>query len=299
MKKELSFTVTGRQEGLPVKRILADELGLSRREISRLKFTAGIRCNNEQVRITQEVHAGDVISLVFPEKDAAHAVRLGGVPEILYEDDDLVIVNKPAGMPSHASHMHLDDDMGTLLANYYGKGFTVRAIGRLDKDVSGLMVYAKNQPAAARLSAMRSDDALRKTYTALVHGSFAEESGELRHTLKKQEGQRARIVNEGGAECVTCYRVIRQGKDWAYLAITLKTGRSHQIRAGMAWYGHPLYGDTLYGGGRSLSRPALHCMRLELKQPFTGKHIVCEAPLTEDMEDLLKKLEQGEESNAV
>lgn len=289
MKKELTITVTGRQDGLPVKHILKD-LGLSRREVSRLKFTGGITRDGEQIRITGTVHEGEEIQIVFPEKDTAHAVLLNGEIDILYEDEDLVIVNKPNGMPSHASHMHLCDDMGTLLANRYGNGFTVRSVGRLDKDVSGCMVYALSQPSASRLSAQRADGILKKTYTALVQGRFEEKSGTLTYTVRKIEGQRARAVNAGGQACITDYEVIEEGEDWSLLRITLGTGRSHQIRAGMAYYGHPLYGDTLYGGNRTLSFPALHCASVRLKQPFADEWIEQRAPLPEDFASLLEQL---------
>ena len=293
MRKELIFTVTGGQDGLPVKKILSRELGLSRREISRLKFTGGLSCNGTQVRITEQVHDGDVIRVVFAEQDEAHAARLAGHVDILYEDDDMVIVNKPSGMPCHASHMHLEDDMGTLLAAHYDNRFTVRAVGRLDLPVSGVMLYAKNQPAAARLSKQKDTGELQKKYLAVVPGRMDNEEGTLYYTLKKVEGQRARVVGKGGQECITHYRVAESGADWSLLEITLGTGRSHQIRAGLAYFGHPLFGDTLYGGGRSVHRPALHCVSIVLKQPFKGSTVTCSAPLPDELERLLETLRKG------
>ena len=293
MRKELSITVTGRQDGLPVKKILSQDLGLSRREISRLKFTGGLSCNGTQVRITETVHAGDELRIVFAEQDEAHAARLAGHVEILYEDDDMVIVNKPSGMPCHASHMHLEDDMGTLLAAHYNNRFTVRAVGRLDLPVSGVMLYAKNQPAAARLSKQKDTGELQKKYLAIVPGRMDAGEGTLYYTLKKAEGQRARIVGKGGQECITHYRVLESGNSWSLLEVTLGTGRSHQIRAGLAYYGHPLFGDTLYGGDRSVHRAALHCASITLKQPFRGDTVTCEAPLPEELVRLLDQLRKG------
>ena len=177
MKKTLAVKIESEMNGLAIKAVLSRYLGLSRREISRLKFSQGILYNGERARITQPVETGGVITLTFPDQDTAAATLLSGKPDILYEDSDLIIVNKPAGMPCHPSHEHLDDDMGTLLQNYYGGTFTVRAIGRLDKDVSGIMLYAKNQPSAARLSRQRSDLILHKEYTAIVKGHFKEKKG--------------------------------------------------------------------------------------------------------------------------
>ena len=186
MRKELTYTITTKDDGLMVKAVLSKRLHLSRREISRLKFSDGLLLNDTPCRVTETVHTGDVIHLIFMEKDTAHAVRLSGKPDILYEDEDLVVVNKPAGMPCHPSHEHLDDDMGTLLQNYYKDQFTIRAIGRLDKDVSGIMLYAKNQPSAARLSKERQDGRLNKYYLAICSGSFQQKCGTLQYALEKK-----------------------------------------------------------------------------------------------------------------
>lgn len=172
MRKDIVFTIQEKQDGLMVKAVLRSELNLSRREISRLKFSNGLFLNGVMCRVTEIVHTGDEVKVVFAEQDQGHAVRLSGKPDILYEDEDIVIVNKPTGMPCHPSHEHLDDDMGTLLRNYYDGKFTIRAVGRLDKDVSGIMLYAKNRPTCARLSKQRSSDSFHKEYLAIVEGKM-------------------------------------------------------------------------------------------------------------------------------
>ena len=288
MNRTVSFMIGREQDGLMVKTVLSDFTGLSRREISRLKFTGGILCNGETCRVTQILHEGDRIDLVFSQHDEAHAVRIGGKPDILYEDEDLVIVNKPAGMPCHPSHEHLDDDMGTVLQNYYGGSFRVRPIGRLDKDVSGIMLYAKNQPAAARLSKQRGELVLHKEYTAIAEGIFENKKGTLTYSLAKVSGHRERKVTEGGQKCVTDYEVIGEYGNRSLLKISIVTGRTHQIRAGMAYAGHPLCGDKLYGGDTEhIRRAALHCSHLHLRQPFTQKEISLDLPLPDDMKALI------------
>ena len=290
MRKELTYTITTKDDGLMVKAVLSKQLHLSRREISRLKFSNGLLLNNASCRVTEIVHTGDVIHLTFMEKDTAHAVRLMGKPDFLYEDEDLVIVNKPSGMPCHPSHEHLDDDMGTLLQNYYKDQFTVRAIGRLDKDVSGIMLYAKNQPAAARLSRQRQDGILNKYYLAICEGHFEKKSGTLRYALEKRAGHKERIVGDNGQMCVTEYYVLAESEDYSLIKVHIITGRTHQIRAGMAWAHHPLAGDKLYGGNMQvLHRPALHCACLDLVQPFTKETIHVECPLPEELEKLMEK----------
>ena len=265
------------------------EYGLSRREISRLKFTGGLLLNKETCRVTETVKAGDQLELHFTEHDEAKATRLAGKPHILYEDEDVVVVDKPAGMPAHPSHEHLEDDMGTLLANWYaGQPFTIRAVGRLDKDVSGIMVYAKNQPACARLSRQRDEDALHKEYFAIVEGHFSEKKGTLQYRLAKLPHRKDRVVRQDGKLCITEYEVVKEYAEVSLVKIHLITGRTHQIRAGMAYYGHPLLGDRLYGGRDCFYRPALHCGYLSFLQPFTKKQIELHLDIPEEMRALLR-----------
>ena len=290
MRKEIEVTIEEKENGLAVKTVLSESVGLSRREISRLKFTNGLLKNNEPCRVTEPVQTGDVLTLIFPEKDTPHALRLIGKPDILYEDEDLVIVNKPAGMVCHPSHEHRHDDMGSLLQSYYGDSFTIRAIGRLDMDVSGVMVYAKNQPTAARLSRERQQEILHKQYLAIAEGIFAKKKGTLRYGLERVPGKRDRQISSKGKECITDYEVLREYETCSLLRISIRTGRTHQIRAGMASVDHPLCGDELYGGHTDLiDRPALHCACLDLVSPFSKKPVHVEAPLPDDMERLLQE----------
>ena len=289
MRKELTYTIEEKENGLAVKAVLSKKIGLSRREISRLKFSSGLFLNGKNCRVTEEVHTGDVVHMVFMEEDAAHVVRILQEPDILYEDEDLVIVDKPSGMPCHPSHEHLDDDMGTLLQNRYKDHLTIRPIGRLDKDVSGIMIYAKNKPAAARLSKQRGDDTLSKTYLAICKGHFKEKKGTLRYALKRVEGRKDRVVSEDGQACITEYEVVREYEDRSLVRVHIITGRTHQIRAGMATIGHPLLGDTLYGGDASkVHRPALHCAHVTMRQPFSGEEIVVDCPLPSELEGALR-----------
>ena len=290
MKKSLTITIGEDLNGLMIKAVLSQSIGLSRREISRLKFTEnGILLKGSSAYITAIVHSGDTLEINFPDYDLAHYTRISGRPEILYEDEDLVVVNKPAGMPCHPSHEHLDDDMGTLLQNYYGPSFTIRAVGRLDKDVSGIMLYAKNQPSAARLSRQRGEGLLKKTYVAVAEGVFDVKSDTLTYRLARKEGHHDRRISKNGQECVTEYTVIKESGNCSLLEVSIITGRTHQIRAGMAYTGHPLCGDRLYGGSTGrISRPALHCAKLVLVQPFTKENIIVECEIPDDMKRLLQ-----------
>lgn len=294
MRRKRSTVIRKEQDGLSVKTVLSDVFSLSPREISSLKFTpGGIVLNRRQVRVTEKTAEGDVLEICFPAAEETEVPVSGLKPEILYEDEDILIVNKPGGVPCHQSHGHMADDMGTALRSWCGID-AVRAVGRLDKDVSGIMLYARNRPAAARLSRQREEGILRKKYCAVTAGIFPEEEGILRMKLGRREGTVRRGAAEAGKESVTCYRVMASGENWSVLEVSLQTGRTHQIRAGFAETGHPLFGDSLYGGDCAvISRPALHCGEIFLLQPFENRKITIKAGMPADMEKLIGDLKEG------
>ncbi|MDO4285344.1 MAG: RluA family pseudouridine synthase [Eubacteriales bacterium] len=263
-------------------------------------------------------------------------VPVSGPLSILYEDEDLIVVNKPAGTVVHPSHGHYFDSIANYLAFYYQeKGLTVvcHAIGRLDRDTSGALLFAKNRPAAARLTRQRQDGLFRRTYLALAQGLFPEKSGTVNLPLGPETSslmkQRVyRPEEKGGKRAVTQYEVICSFPETSaaaslpgfpactLLRLHLETGRTHQIRVHMAATGHPLLGDPLYSGDSteerlpqptpprspdnpvldptrssapaSLHRAALHAVSVECVQPFTGENIRVEAPMAEDMREIIR-----------
>ncbi len=297
MKRTIQIEITKElyeKTGGMVRTILFQS-GFSRHEIARLKFAGEISSGGKVLRVSQRLPAGSVLKLVFPEKDNSDDTEGTAAVDIRYEDEDTAVLFKPAGIPVHASHGHLDDSLGTALSGYYrrqGEKLTVRTVGRLDTPVSGLVLYAKNQPAAARLSAQRQDGRLGKTYEAIVSGCFAEEKGTIRMPLIKQENSRGRTVSEEGKEACTDWEVVRRldlcGRPAALVRVVIRTGRTHQIRAHMAAAGHPLLGDSLYGGDtRLISRPALHCGMIRYISPFTMRPVEIRADMPDDMMELL------------
>lgn len=263
-------------------------MGFSRREISRFHVSGSIYLNDEKCRLTQEVHTNDIVTVRTEEP------ILESKPIILYEDTDIVVVNKPAGIPSHASAEHFDDDMGSILKRYYQDDtFTVRTVGRLDKGVSGIVVYAKTKQMAALLASAREEQLLHKEYLAIVKGKFEEKRGKLIYTLGKEKGIRGRSVTADGQKCITNYEVITEGNFFSLIKVHIETGRLHQIRAGMAYFGHPLIGDQLYGGSmHAMKRPALHCWKVEFIHPKTKKQISIECELPTDMQKVVDKLQE-------
>ena len=274
------------EDGLLVKNILSKQMGFSRREISRFHVFGSIYLNDEKCRLTQEVHTNDIVTVRTEES------QLESKPIILYEDADIVVVNKPAGIPSHASAEHFDD-MGSILKRYYqDDNFTVRTVGRLDKGVSGIVIYAKTKQMAALLASAREGQLLHKEYLAIVKGKFEEQRGTLKYTLGKEKGIRGRSVTVDGQKCITNYEVITEGDFFSLIKVHIETGRLHQIRAGMAHFGHPLIGDRLYGGSmHAMKRPALHCWKVEFVHPKTKKKITIECRLPDDMQKVVNKLQ--------
>ena len=289
MKKAMQKKIKATEAGLLVKNILSKQMGFSRREISRFHVSGAIYLNDEKCRLTQEVHTNDVLTI------RVEGPKLESKPEILYEDQDIVVVNKPAGIPSHASAEHFDDDMGSILKRYYQDNqFTVRTVGRLDKGVSGIVVYAKTKQMAALLASAREEQLLHKEYLAIVKGKFVEQRGSLTYTLGKEKGIRGRSVTMDGQKCITNYEVITEGNFFSLIRVHIETGRLHQIRAGMAFFGHPLIGDRLYGGSmHAMKRPALHCWKVEFVHPETKQRIIIQCDLPEDMQKIVAKLQEG------
>ena len=300
MKKEINYTL--RLQDWPVtdsgsvKRVMTRELNLSRKEISRLKFDGEILLNGRSVKVNDHMRIGDTLTLRFPESETGPIPAVSMRPDILYEDEDVVVVNKPSGIVSHPVHGHLNDSMGTILAAHYaesGGDFVIRPIGRLDKDVSGVAVYGKNRPGAARLSRDLSEGRFQKHYTAFVGGVLETRAGMIDEPIEKEDGERRRVVGtEDGKPARTFYRVTHEfhvgDKSISVLAVEIDTGRTHQIRAHLASIGFPILGDELYGGDMSLiQRPALHCARADFLTPFTRLPVVVEAPIPNDMKNLL------------
>ena len=280
-----------------VRQVMTRDLKLSRKEISRLKFDGEILLNGKRIKVNDRMRVGDTLTLRFPEAQTGEIPMLDVEPDILYEDEDVVVVNKPAGIPCHPVHGHIDDSMGSILASYYrrkGEDFVIRPVGRLDKDVSGAILFAKNRLAASRLSKDREEGKLNKDYTAFVSGIFDIKQGMIDAPIAKAEGERRRVTKDpNGKPALTIFRVVNEfnvsGQSVSELNVEIETGRTHQIRAHMAAAGHPLIGDELYGGTTDiLNRPALHCSRIDFLTPFTRESRVIVAPLPEDMNGLLK-----------
>ncbi len=243
----------------------------------------GITLNGVQARTIDIVHSGDVAAMLI-EKGEALDENCELYAPIVYEDNDLVVYDKPVNMPVHPSHRHRNDTLGNLFSAQHSE-LTFRPINRLDKDTSGLCVIAKNSFAAARLSGN-----IKKTYYAVICGRLTQD-GTIDAPIGRQgDSVITREVRPDGQRAVTHYTVIDGNEKYTLVKIKLETGRTHQIRVHFSHLGYPLAGDDIYGGDTSdITHQALHCGELELISPVSGENLKLHSPIRADMENLLKK----------
>ena len=299
MRRTLSYKIkqedVDRTVGGLVNFLVKDCLHLTGREVSRAKFLPnGIMADVVQVTVKQRIKAGQTLTVCLEDTDGKEsrvAPREGPI-QIVYEDEDIVFVNKPAGVVVHPSHGHFYDSIGNFLAYHYeqlGQDVICRVIGRLDKDTSGVLLFAKNQAAAARMTAQKQNGESSRTYLALVSGHMPKQSGEIDAPLERMpDDLMLQRVSESGLSAYTTYEVVQEFEEYSLLSVKISTGRTHQIRVHMASIGHPLLGDVLYGKPDArIARAALHSSEVTCRQPFTGETIQIQVPLPEDMSQLI------------
>lgn len=295
MERQINAIVQKEDEGMNLQKYLRFRLGLTAKEISRAKFREnGIRINGEHRKVNALLHQGDRVEVLLEEKreGSAHLVSVEEELSVLYEDQDVVVIDKPSGLVVHPSGSHYADTLANRLAFYLrekGEDSVIRILGRLDKDTSGVILAVKNRTAGARLEIQRQQGTFYKTYLAVTCGVPVPEAGWIRGPIGADPGRKGRMqVDSCGRIAATWYETVERKADRALLRLRLATGRTHQIRVHMASIGCPLMGDTLYGGDDiEIKRAALHAESLDFCQPFIGEAIHVKAPFPEDMKKLL------------
>lgn len=310
--------------------LLKSEAGLTKRQISQAKFRpGGIQKNKKQCRVTETAQKGDVLRVCLETKEtdsfllenwenkeqqawsssdqsSSNQGSQWKKLEILYEDQDLLVVNKPAGMVTHPSGGHYADSLSNQIAAYFrskGEETRIRSIGRLDKETSGVLLFARNQVAAARLQKQREEGQLQKTYLAIARGNIDTGDNWYKISLPlapDRENHLKMTVSPdgklpGSKTAVTYLKVLASCDEYTVIKVRLETGRTHQIRVHMASIGHPLLGDSLYDmpipeeaaeekekKTKQFRRAALHAWKIRFIHPFTGEKMMFETPLPED-----------------
>ena len=284
----IEYTVEEYFEGKKLISFLRGHVKISVRLLRSLKrVEGGIKINGENARTVDLLHSGDVVTLSIPE-DENHSIPTDYPLKVVYEDEDVLVIDKPAMLPMHESHNHQGDTLANAVAGYLtkkGKSLSFRAVGRLDKGTSGLVICALNSHAAARLSGN-----FEKTYYAIATGHY-EGSGTIDKPIYRPDPMKTyRSADDRGDRAVTHYEVLENGEDYSFLRIHLETGRTHQIRVHFAYLGTPLYGDRMYGQEHPIiGRQALHCGVVLFNHPVTGVRIEVKSQLPEDMATLLKE----------
>lgn len=287
--RRVVYCVDERHGGMTAADFLGHCHGYSRRMITRLKQGCGSLAVNgtEAERLTVRLKAGDRLEVRLEAKEQDFLPNAALCAPVVYEDEDVVVFSKPAGMPVHPSHRHLEDTLANAFAARClekGERAGFHPINRLDRDTSGLCVVAKHPLAADSLAGN-----LEKTYYAVAEGEVEPPEGRLSFPIARA-GQSIilRRVDPEGKSAVTRYRTLERGNGHSLLEIRLETGRTHQIRVHFAHIGHPLAGDDLYGGGQKwISRQALHCGEVRFTQPITGEKLTVRVPLPEEMARIL------------
>lgn len=282
--RELIFEVNSSEDGLLARSFLSGR-GISKRFIMILKQSGGLTRNGEILRSIDKVYKGEKVSVRLPEEKCGFEPNYGISAPVVYDDEDVVVFDKPAGLAVHPSAGHYSDTLGNYFAVKYPDS-VFRVINRLDKDTTGLCLCAKNALVAPALP-----KSLDKTYYAVISGNI-EQPGVIKLPIgRASDSIITREVRMDGDPAVTRYKPILHENGMTLLEIKLETGRTHQIRVHFSHSGYPLLGDEMYGGDRGrIKRQALHCGKLSFIKPFTGEKICLESPLPEDMRKLFSSL---------
>ena len=277
--------------------------GLTRSAAAKLLEEGQVTLGGKPLGKNYRLQGGEVLTVSLPEPEPAEALPQDIPLDVVYEDADLIVINKPVGLVVHPAPGHPDGTLVNALlfhcaGSLSGVGGALRPgiVHRIDRDTSGLMVAAKNDFAHLSLSAQLQDHSLRRTYEAVVVGNLREDRGTVDAPIGRCPTDRKKmaVTDKNSRSAVTHYEVLRRYRGYTYIRCSLETGRTHQIRVHMAYLGHPLYGDTVYGAKKpapDMTGQCLHAAALDLTHPRTGERMHFTCPLPEEFTRLLQKLD--------
>lgn len=298
------YKITKNEAGIRIDKLIGElEKEISRTAIQRMIEEGNILVNEKEVKTSYKVADGDSITINEEEPKEADLLPQDIPLDIIYEDEDILIINKEKGMVVHPGNGNPD---GTLVnavmakckGSLSGIGGKIRpgVVHRIDKDTSGLVIIAKNDKAHINISEQIKNREVKKVYVALVRGVISENEAVINMPIGRSTKDRKKMaVNRNGKEAVTEFEVLKRYKDFTYLKLNIKTGRTHQIRVHMSEIGHPVVGDEVYSNGKNpfnVKGQMLHAKELEFVHPVTNKKVKFEAPLPIYFKNILEELDK-------
>lgn len=294
MERILTYRITESEHGLRIEQYLRRQ-GYSRQNLADLKkMRESVLVNGVWSYLRQELSEGDLLTIHIQETESSeHIPPVPSPLDIIYEDEDIVVINKAAGMPIHPSRRNYTYSVANALAAYYAQqrqAFVFRCTNRLDRDTSGLTVVAKHMYSANRIADMTCRKEIQREYLAIARGSVTPETGVICAPIARTgtEWIERGVDFEHGERAVTHYEKVKEENGHSLVRLRLETGRTHQIRVHMKYLGFPLVGDYLYNPDMEwITRQALHSYRLTFPHPVTGKQMQFTAGMPEDMRQII------------
>lgn len=291
----MKFTISKQQEGMLVREFLLEK-GFSRRIIKAIKFQGGsLLVNGEFCTVRRKLEESDELVVVLPQETRGAYLKPEKLPlTIVYEDEDVLVIDKPPGIATIPSLHHTSGTIANGILGYYEDlrlSYTVHIVTRLDRDTSGLLLVAKHRFSHSILSKDQKQGLVNRSYYAVIEGQLEKKKGTIDAPIaRKGDSIMERMVKEGGQRAITHYKVAKETPSYSLIDIKLETGRTHQIRVHFSYLGHPLIGDDMYGGNKEIiARQALHCKSLAFTQPMTKVRIDLQSQLPEDMSRVINE----------
>lgn len=296
------MTILCDRDGVRIDAFLAETVEqLSRSAAQQLLEKGGITVNGKAVKKNYKTHDGDEITVELPEPEPVELLPENIPLDIRYEDEDVVVINKPKGLVVHPAPGHWSGTLVNALMYHCGDSLSgingqlrPGIVHRIDMDTSGLLIVAKNDFAHQALAEQLKDHALSRIYEAIVVGNIRADSGTIDAPIGRHPVDRKKmaVTEKNSRPAVTHYQVLTRYSGYTHLRLRLETGRTHQIRVHLAWQNHPIVGDMVYGRGKELglTSQCLHARSLTFRHPRTGKLVTVECELPEYFQTVLKKL---------
>jgi len=302
MSEKAALTVPAEASGTRADKYISDNIALTRSAVQSLMEKGMVLADGKPAAKNMKLRGGESLTVEIPDPEPMDAVPEDIPLDIVYEDDDLLVVNKPKGMVVHPAHGNYTGTLVNALLYHCGASLSgingvIRPgiVHRIDKNTSGLLIVAKNDPAHLSLAEQIKAHSFTREYEAVVTGVMKEQSGTVDAPIGRHKTDRKKmcVTPENSRNAVTHYEVLRQYGGYAHLRLRLETGRTHQIRVHMAYIGHPVMGDDVYGRPyKGLEGQCLHARKIGFVHPATGKYMEFSSELPEYFQAVLRKLEK-------